>query len=973
MLSLWCEDLGRLLLLRHQKNRTSETGRHTPSLTPANMHSQMSKGMQPNMLQGPDPGLSWQGPPRQSHHQQPSLSVVTTVWGVTQTTNSAPNTNNSFVQGGNNPINGMNNTQFLQQQDSYTANHIAQAKGFPMNGPGPYRRDSQPYRGPANGYPQNPHNTHQPGMQGDMAQPAAAAAAAAVAAAAATATATATATVLKEQQQQQQQQQQQGMDYGGMRPGPGFNQPFPGQPNNFGNKQQMYSSGMQRQYPQYMKRPYPGHPGHMNQPGFNPQAASNPAYQNMHNVPPNSYQKMSNTFQAQSRMASPNFMVRQKMPLRSDYGSMGGNGPFFRDHPMGMQYNQPNIGQLPNSHAVNFQHSPGGMPGNPTPPLTPGPNIPSYMSPTPQDVKPYPNGPPDLKNYSNGPADMKSYSNGPVDIKPSVLVSDELRMTFPVRDGIVLAPFRLEHNLAVSNHVFQLRPSVHQTLMYRHDLELQFKCYHHEDRQMSTNWPASVQVSVNANPLCIERGDNKSSHKPLYLKEVCQAGRNTIQITVTACCCSHLFVLQLVHRPTVRSVLQGLLRKRLLPAEHCITKIKRNFSNEASSNCLEDTGVEQTAVKVSLKCPITFRRITLPARGPDCKHIQCFDLESYLQLNCERGSWRCPVCNKAASLEGLEVDQFMWGILTAVQSVEFEEVTIDASSSWKPVPLKPDIKDEEPVIENCQSAKRFKAMSPGSMTMPTMNNYEGMVPSPYGTLPPPDYCQGQGTVPSSNMPNFNNFDNFNPAQRGTNFGTAQMQHFEDTNIAANDLVSVEKRFNPDAQIHSPLNASHPTTQPLRQSTHLSPMGQHPQHQQHPQQHQAHQQQSHQQRTMNSMKPPTPGMPPVSNSHANMMQHADPLQSNQMPQNMPPSQNSRNVMSNNNGGLPNPSQNHQNNRMTHSSELNFDPAAVIEGEEETGLDLLPDTVVDADLLSLLGQEQAPNSTDTSDELLLFLDP
>lgn len=35
---------------------------------------------------------------------------------------------------------------------------------------------------------------------------------------------------------------------------------------------------------------------------------------------------------------------------------------------------------------------------------------------------------------------------------------------------------------------------------------------------------------------------------------------------------SHLFVLQLVHRPSVKSVLQGLLRKRLLPAEHCITK-----------------------------------------------------------------------------------------------------------------------------------------------------------------------------------------------------------------------------------------------------------------------------------------------------------------------------------------------------------------------------------------------------------------
>ena len=166
-----------------------------------------------------------------------------------------------------------------------------------------------------------------------------------------------------------------------------------------------------------------------------------------------------------------------------------------------------------------------------------------------------------------------------------------------------------------------------------------------------------LKVSVNASPLIIERAtEGKTGHKPLYLKDVrtwfikwwiakntehsstqkwilsvilglpnwrlclnlyvlqvCQAGRNTIQITVSACCCSHLFVLQLVHRfhfvliivallvlflvlvtlekclypkknsnvhrPSVRSVLQGLLRKRLLPLEHCITKIKRNFNS----------------------------------------------------------------------------------------------------------------------------------------------------------------------------------------------------------------------------------------------------------------------------------------------------------------------------------------------------------------------------------------------------------
>lgn len=35
-----------------------------------------------------------------------------------------------------------------------------------------------------------------------------------------------------------------------------------------------------------------------------------------------------------------------------------------------------------------------------------------------------------------------------------------------------------------------------------------------------------------------------------------------------------------------------------------------------------DDSVQQTGVLVSLKCPITFKRIQLPARGADCKHIQ---------------------------------------------------------------------------------------------------------------------------------------------------------------------------------------------------------------------------------------------------------------------------------------------------------------------------------------------------------------
>uniref|UniRef100_A0A671XWX1 Zinc finger, MIZ-type containing 1a n=1 Tax=Sparus aurata TaxID=8175 RepID=A0A671XWX1_SPAAU len=731
-----------------------------------------------------DGSFPYDSVPWQQNTNQPpgSLSVVTTVWGVTNTSqsqvlgNPMANSNNPMNPGGN-PMGsgmsasaaGLNSPQFSAQQQQfpnkggsnqpYMQQGMYGRPGYP-GGPGGY---SGSYSGGPNAPPGGMGMTSHTRPPGDFTQPAAAAAAAAVAAAAATATATATATVAALQETQNKDMNQYGQVQctlpgprgppGGMNPasmGSAMNNPnMSGPPMGMNQArtpgmgpfaahgqrmpQQGYPGGPRQGMPmQGMKRPYPGEASYAGQ-----QYGPNSQF------PPQQGQYP--TSNASRPLPSPNY-PGQRMPGQQ------GQGQYPPGMPMGQYYKvcYATLFIRPFSTPAftpprpgNYPHSP--VPGNPTPPMTPGSGIPPYLSPN-QDVKPP--FPPDMKpNMTALPP-------------PPTNPNEELRLTFPVRDGVVLEPFRLEHNLAVSNHVFHLRPSVHQTLMWRSDLELQFKCYHHEDRQGNTNWPASVQVSVNATPLTIERGDNKTSHKPLHLKHVCQPGRNTIQITVTACCCSHLFVLQLVHRPSVRSVLQGLLKKRLLPAEHCITKIKRNFSSVAASagntTLNGEDGVEQTAIKVSLKCPITFRRIQLPARGHDCKHVQCFDLESYLQLNCERGTWRCPVCNKTALLEGLEVDQYMWGILNAIQNSEFEEVNIDPTCSWRPVPIKSELHIKED--PDGPLAKRFKTMSPSQMTMPNVMEMIAQL----GPGPGPGPGPGHGPGPSPYPPH--------PGQHGSGNG-----------------------------------------------------------------------------------------------------------------------------------------------------------------------------------------------------------
>uniref|UniRef100_A0A8C5ERB7 Zinc finger MIZ domain-containing protein 2-like n=1 Tax=Gouania willdenowi TaxID=441366 RepID=A0A8C5ERB7_GOUWI len=668
--------------------------------------------------------VSWQ--PGTNQHPG-SLSVVTTVWGVSNPTHSqvfgtpmgpGDSSGGHMMPGGGPGMSAAMGSQFMGQQ-SYGD---AMSKGYGQ--PVMYGRAGGGYNpGPGYGgsYPGNGGGGMGVRPPSEFTQ----AAAAAVAAAAATATATATATVAAIQEKQNQElnygqmggpssystqflahsgpRGPPGMNPGGMNPG-GMVPPRPGPPPSSAGLYPSHPVPSQRTpqhggYPasqQGVKRPFhsEGFPG---QYGSGMSGYPNQALQYSSGAP-------------QRCAPSPSY-PSSRMPHMSQYGSAS------FPHSAGVQSNPPQY-YKPGRTPVMPGYPSSPMGGNPTPPMTPGTSGPPYLSPS-QDNKP-----PYLQP----------------DVKPNVSAistHDDLRLTFPVRDGVVLEPFRLEHNLAVSNHAFQLRDSVYKTLMMRPDLELQFKCYHHEDRQMNTNWPASVQVSVNATPLSIERGDNKTSHKPLYLKQVCQPGRNTVQITVTACCCSHLFVLQLVHRPSVRSVLQGLMKKRLLPAEHCITKIKRNFSSGSipgTPGLNGEDGVEQTAIKVSLKCPITFRRIQLPARGHDCRHIQCFDLESYLQLNCERGTWRCPVCNKTALLEGLEVDQYMLGILVYIQNSEYEEITIDPVCGWRPVPVKPDlhIKEESdgPVLKRCRT------VSPSHMVLPNvMEMIAALGPtSPYQSL-----------------------------------------------------------------------------------------------------------------------------------------------------------------------------------------------------------------------------------------------
>ncbi|KAJ1996212.1 E3 SUMO-protein ligase pli1 [Coemansia spiralis] len=110
-------------------------------------------------------------------------------------------------------------------------------------------------------------------------------------------------------------------------------------------------------------------------------------------------------------------------------------------------------------------------------------------------------------------------------------------------------------------------------------------------------------------------------------------------------------------------------------------KVRQRFFKASSTD--GDDDLISTGALVSLKCPLGLCQITTPTRSQYCQHSQCFDCETFLQLNKNMRSWKCPVCSIAIKTwRELIVDGFFEEILKGTSSSD-EQVYIESNGVWK--------------------------------------------------------------------------------------------------------------------------------------------------------------------------------------------------------------------------------------------------------------------------------------------------
>ncbi|KAH6830031.1 hypothetical protein C2S53_004148 [Perilla frutescens var. hirtella] len=110
----------------------------------------------------------------------------------------------------------------------------------------------------------------------------------------------------------------------------------------------------------------------------------------------------------------------------------------------------------------------------------------------------------------------------------------------------------------------------------------------------------------------------------------------------------------------------------------------QNCEQHAPATVDADSEVIEGPSRITLNCPISFRRIKTPVKGISCKHIQCFDFDNYVDMNSRRPSWRCPHCNQHLSFSDIRIDQKMCKILKEV-GPNVSDIIVSSDGSWNAV------------------------------------------------------------------------------------------------------------------------------------------------------------------------------------------------------------------------------------------------------------------------------------------------
>ncbi|EKE40466.1 hypothetical protein ENUP19_0265G0056 [Entamoeba nuttalli] len=157
-----------------------------------------------------------------------------------------------------------------------------------------------------------------------------------------------------------------------------------------------------------------------------------------------------------------------------------------------------------------------------------------------------------------------------------------------------------------------------------------------------------------ARPKLIEKVNNFKIFNCIDVTDLLKEGKNIISV---------------VSKSIIENGIISLVDIENLGINECVQSIvsKCGRSTELQSVDLEEMDeemdVEEEQQTISLKCPISYQRIVIPARGLNCSHLACFDLENYIRNSTTKQCFNCPICYKPLPTKEVVIDNKILSLL----------------------------------------------------------------------------------------------------------------------------------------------------------------------------------------------------------------------------------------------------------------------------------------------------------------------
>lgn len=152
-----------------------------------------------------------------------------------------------------------------------------------------------------------------------------------------------------------------------------------------------------------------------------------------------------------------------------------------------------------------------------------------------------------------------------------------------------------------------------------------------------------------------------------------------------------------MYRPTQAKELNIDLAIEKLKSPYCVQSIEqtKHLIKTKLEQKDEHYVIANKAYLLTLKCQLLESRfVSIPVRGPDCTHVECFDAREYLVKNIGKinakgqADWICPLCAKRSPFYELMMDQYIYDILTKTKANEVF-FTFNDELEWKASTVNP--------------------------------------------------------------------------------------------------------------------------------------------------------------------------------------------------------------------------------------------------------------------------------------------